>query len=127
MKKIMVASLGESLESPVDSHFGRCKYLLVCDLDKQEIVKVIPNDNANSESGAGITTSQAVADEGVESVIAGNLGPKAFEVLEPAGIGIYLFRSGTVKEALEALGTGKLERITSASGPAHAGADRGVK
>jgi predicted Fe-Mo cluster-binding NifX family protein len=56
--------------------------------------------------------------------VTGNVGPNAFQVLQPAGVPIYLFGGGTVRQAVEAYKAGELPTTGGASGPAHAGIGR---
>jgi predicted Fe-Mo cluster-binding NifX family protein len=55
-----------------------------------------------------------VADLGVEAVITGNLGPKAYTVLEAVGIRMVTGVSGTVRQAVQRFIAGEL---TEAGGP----------
>lgn len=62
-----------------------------------------------------------MANRGVKAVVTGSVGPNAYQVLAAAGVAIYTFPVGTVRQAVEAFKTGKVEQIASATGPAHAG------
>ena len=80
---------------------------------------------SDSGGGAGIQAAQYVIGQGVQSVVTGNVGPNAFGVFRAAGVPVYLFRSGTVRQAVEAHKSGQLTAASGASGPAHAGMRRG--
>ena len=85
--KVAISSAGKNLESETDPRFGRCKYFLVVDTETEEF-EVLPNENADRMGGAGIKTAQLVAGLELGSVITGNIGPNAFEVLNAAGVQI---------------------------------------
>jgi predicted Fe-Mo cluster-binding NifX family protein len=49
------------------------------------------------------------------------MGPNAFNVFQSAGVPIYLFGGGTVRDAVEAFRSGRLQSIADANVRAHAG------
>ena len=54
-------------------------------------------------------------------MISGNVGPNAFDVLQAAGVPVYPFDGGTVRQAVEAFEAGRLSETGSATAEAHAG------
>ncbi len=116
--KIAVSATGKGLDSQVDMRFGRCPNFVIVELDGKEIKSTqdVENIAAGQMGGAGITSSQLVADRGVKAVITGNVGPRAFSVFEQLGIKIYQ-GSGTVKEVVEKFADGKLQEMKGATGP----------
>ncbi|MBD3286896.1 dinitrogenase iron-molybdenum cofactor biosynthesis protein [candidate division WOR-3 bacterium] len=114
--KIAVTSSGKTIEDNVDERFGRAPYFLIIEDDK---VEAIENENLTAGGGVGVQTSQMLADKGVEAVIAGNFGPKAFQVLDAAGIKAYSASGKKVSEALDLLSQGKLEPVQGASKQSH--------
>ena len=109
--KICITSTGPELTSEVDPRFGRCQYFIIVDKDGK-LLKSIPNEGGQAMRGAGITAAQIVANEGVNVVITGNVGPNAYMVLGQAGIKIFPEASGTTaKQAFEAYKQGKLKEI----------------
>lgn len=121
MSKVVITAEGDSLDSPLDSHFGRCRFLLVCDSEGMKLENAIKNENAEVQGGAGVSTSQMVADLGINVIITGNIGPKAFSALTASGISIYVAGTGKVKDALEAFASGELKKVDDASAPMHSG------
>ncbi|MDP2922668.1 MAG: NifB/NifX family molybdenum-iron cluster-binding protein [Candidatus Omnitrophota bacterium] len=107
-EKICVTSQGESLDSIVDSRFGRCAYFIFYDTDTKSI-ETQANSNAQLQGGAGIQSAQLVASYGVKAVLTGNVGPNAYQTLSVAGIEIYTGISGSIKEAIEQYKAGKLK------------------
>lgn len=100
--KVAVSSSGKTVESDLDPRFGRAQYFIIVDTDTLEVVEVKENtQNLNLPQGAGIQAGKNVAECGVEVVITGNCGPKAFKVLQAAGIKVVTGVQGSIKEAIE--------------------------
>ena len=97
--KIAISSTGSSLNDQIDARFGRCVYFIIIDPATMEH-EVIPNQNVSSTSGAGISSAQLMAEKGVEVVLTGNLGPKAANVFDAAGIRVITGVNGTVRDAV---------------------------
>ena len=76
--KIAVTSLGESLDSPIDQRFGRARFFVLYDLESGEWTVHDNTQNLEAAQGAGIQAAQHVVNLGVEAVITGHCGPKAF-------------------------------------------------
>ena len=106
--KICVSASSDSLDSNVDSRFGRCPYFVIVDSETMEF-SAITNDSTNAAHGAGIQAAQTVANMGAKVVITGNVGPNAFNVLSATGIKIVTGASGSVKEAVEKYKSGQLK------------------
>ena len=112
--RICVTSEGNSLDSRVDPRFGRCRYFMIVDTGSLEF-EAIQNPNRESMGGAGIQSGQLVAVKKVKAVVTGNVGPNAYQTLVAAGIDIYTGAEGSIKGAIEAYKSGKLQKIESAS------------
>ncbi|MDD5562047.1 MAG: NifB/NifX family molybdenum-iron cluster-binding protein [Candidatus Omnitrophica bacterium] len=104
--KICITSEGKTLDSKVDSRFGRCQYFIFFDTDSGKFEER-ENTNAQFQGGAGIQSGQFVVAKGVKAVLTGNIGPNAHQVLSAAGISVFTGASGTVKEAIEGYKNGK--------------------
>ena len=117
--RIAVTSQGPTLGSQVDPRFGRAKRFLVLDTDTDEFSAHDNTQNVHAAQGAGIQASRAVVDLGVEAVITGNVGPKAFAALQAAGVTVYAGASGTVKEAVERFKAGELRPADAANVEGH--------
>ena len=112
------------LDSPIDPRFGRAPYFLITD-EKGEKVEIIKNPGVEAMGGAGITAAQVIVSAGVQVVITGNLGPRAFDVLQASGIKMITGVSGlSAKEALEKYQKGELEGINQSNVPGHFGMGR---
>ena len=105
--KIAIASKGKNPESQVHEKFGRADYFLITDQDGKEIAETINNNAKNNSTGAGIAAAQMLVDKNVEIVVAGNLGPKAEDVLNIAGIKFKSFAGSVLNVMKELLEKGK--------------------
>ncbi len=125
--KIAISAQGTEMESEVDPRFGRAHYFIIFDTDLDRVTQVIDNQAAlDAAHGAGIGAATKVAEAGAETIITGRVGPKAFAVLQAAGIRIVSNVVGKVKDAVESFVSGK---ATPADGPgcnAHAGQGMGM-
>lgn len=106
--EVAVSSQGTTLDSPVDPRFGRAKYFVVVDTDTMAISAHDNAQNLNAPQGAGIQAGQAVARLGVEAILTGHVGPKAFATLAAAHVNVYTGISGTVNDAVEQFKQGRL-------------------
>ena len=118
--KICVSSTGQNLDAIVDQRFGRCQYFLIVDTDTMK-VKTVSNKSTQSYGGAGIQAAQVITKENVNSVITGNIGPNAFQILQAAGIKVYTGVEGTIKKAIENYKNGKLNETGFANVESHSG------
>lgn len=118
--KVVVSSLGTTLDDRVDEHFGRAMYFVVAETDSEDFQVIDNTANRNALQGAGIASAELVSDNGAGAVITGHLGPKAFAALGAAKITGYNGAGMTVREALKAFADGSLAQLSEA-GESHAG------
>jgi predicted Fe-Mo cluster-binding NifX family protein len=117
--RLAVTATGATPDSTVDDRFGRCRYFVVVNTDDGSF-EAVEND-ASVGSGAGINAAQLLVGKGADAVVTGNCGPKAFSVLDAAGIPVHTGASGTVSEAVAAFQCGELAAASGPTGPAHGG------
>jgi predicted Fe-Mo cluster-binding NifX family protein len=117
--RVAITATGPSPDSAVDPRFGRAAFFIAMDTDSGDWTVHDNFQNLNALQGAGIQAAQNVAALGVEAVVTGNVGPKAFTALEAAGIPVYLASGGTVAEATAALRAGKLAAAAGANVTGH--------
>ena len=117
--KVVVTAQGKELSSEVDQRFGRAKYFIVADTDSGEFTAHDNSQNLNAAQGAGIQAGQRVVELGVEAVITGNVGPKAYATLQAGNVKIYTGAGGTVAEAIKAFKTDKLQAADAANVKGH--------
>ena len=105
--------------APVAPIFGRCAYYAVYDTDTDKI-EFIPNSATMYPRGAGVQAAQQILSLGVQQVItAGIPGPNSSMILAQAGINVVSNFTGTVRDAVEALKSGKIEAKRVAMPPAY--------
>jgi len=117
--KVAITSQGQDLEGAVDPRFGRAKCFLVVDTDTGELAANDNSQNLNAMQGAGIQAGRNVAELGVEAVITGNVGPKAFATLQAAGVKVYVGATGSAREALEKFKAGELQCVSQPNVEGH--------
>lgn len=117
--KVAVSASGKELASRLDPRFGRAAYVLVVDTETHVVVVHDNATNMNVAQGAGIQAAETVVRLGAEALVAGSVGPKAFRVLQAAGIKVYLAPAGTVAEALSGLAAGTLKEASAANVDGH--------
>ncbi len=100
--KVAISSSGPSLQDKVDPRFGRAAGFVIADLDTGE-TRYLDNGRAQMMGhGAGIQAAETIARAGVQVLLTGQVGPKAFQALSAAGINIVQNMEGlTVGQALE--------------------------
>jgi predicted Fe-Mo cluster-binding NifX family protein len=100
--KVAISATGKDLDSVIDPRFGRTSYFVIVDTESGNIVNVINNLAAQGAAqGAGINAATLVAGSGAQAVLTGQVGPRAFEVLQASGIRVISNMSGKVGEAVE--------------------------
>jgi len=99
--KIAVTSNGKDLSADVDPRFGRAANFIIVDPDSMEYKAVENTQNMNLPQGAGIQAGKTIVENKVDVVLTGNCGPKAFKVLEAAGVKLVVNVSGTVEEVVK--------------------------
>ena len=123
--KVAISATAPSLDAEVDPRFGRCSYFVVIDPETMEF-EALENSNAMAAGGAGISTAQMVASKGVEVVLTGNCGPKAYQTLSAAGVQVITGVVGRIRDAVESYKAGKLQSSLQPSVEAHFGMGGGM-
>lgn len=117
--KIAFTTSGTDLDAPLDQRFGRAPRFLIYDLEQATFETVDNRQNKNAAQGAGIQSAETVAQLGAEVLVTGNCGPKAFRVLQAAGIKVFHSESKTIAEALGKYRAGELSVAASANAESH--------
>ncbi len=107
--KIAVTSQGPAMDSQVDARFGRAGMFLIIDQSTGDFETVDNKQNIDVAQGAGIQAAKIVSDTGVDVLITGHCGPKAFHALTSAGIKVMVGAQGTVKEVMDKFEAGELK------------------
>ena len=117
--KLVFSSTGTDLESTLDQRFGRCPYFVAYDTDTKEIKNAANTQNLNAAQGAGIQSATSAVNLGADYVICGHCGPKAFRVLQAAGVKVVCGAEGTLKELIRKFEAGSLKEADSADVEGH--------
>lgn len=117
--KIAITTNSKSLDGALDRRFGRAERFVLVDPDNDSFSLIDNVQNLNAAQGAGIQAAMTVVNAGAEAVITGHCGPKAFRVLQEAGVKIYNCDAPTVKAALELYRAGKLTAAAAADVEGH--------
>lgn len=117
--RIAISSNGKNLESSLDPRFGRAAYFIILDAETMDFKAVENTQNLNLSQGAGIQAGKTVADHHVDALITGHCGPKAFKVLQSAGVKIMTGAGGTVADAIEQFKKGELTDAMEADVEGH--------
>ncbi|OPY69955.1 MAG: hypothetical protein A4E57_00833 [Syntrophorhabdaceae bacterium PtaU1.Bin034] len=117
--KIAITSIDGTLEGMVDERFGRARKLIVYDMGTDTFEVAENLKQMNLAQGAGIQAAQNVVNLGVRTIISGHLGPKAFQVLQSAGIEAYSAVNITVADAIKHYREGSLNRLSGADVQGH--------
>jgi len=116
---VAFSATGTDLNSDMDQRFGRARQFILVDTETNAATILENTQNMNAAQGAGIQAAQNVINAEADAVVTGNCGPKAFQVLQAAGIKIYHTREDTVGSALKALLSGTLQEADSANVDSH--------
>ncbi len=117
--KFAVTSQGPDRESLVDPRFGRARYFRVTDTETGQQTVVDNASRVDAVQGAGIQAAQALASLGVQALVTGHVGPKAWATLQAARIEVYGVDGGTVAQAMEAFMARKLAPLSGANVEGH--------
>ncbi len=111
MSKIAVTSEGPGLDDLVDPRFGRAAGFVIVDLDTMNTSYIDNGQTQVLAQGAGIQAAQLVAGAGVDCVLSGFVGPKAFQALSAVKIKVVqnLDEGMTVREAVKKFKSGAVQ------------------
>ena len=117
--KIAITTSGNDLHSALDQRFGRAPSFLIYDLEQKSFTVIDNQQNLSAVQGAGIQAAETIARQEVDVLLTGHCGPKAFRVLQAAGIKVYNTAAATVQEALDLFRQNKLKESESADVEGH--------
>lgn len=108
MNTIAFTTAGHDLAAALDPRFGRAANFLIYDA-VQKSIRIIENQQGRSAAqGAGIQAAETLVRAGVDTLVTGHCGPKAFKVLDAAGVKVFNCSAARVDEALNELLAGRL-------------------
>ncbi|MDV3104603.1 NifB/NifX family molybdenum-iron cluster-binding protein [Thermococcus waiotapuensis] len=113
--KIAIPTNGGGRNDTVAAVFARAPALYIAEVDENGNIlseKVIRNPASTAGGGAGPMVVQTLINEGVEAVIAPQVGPNALGAIQAAGIRLHQVSPGTpVEEAIKAVASGTAGRF----------------
>jgi len=117
--KIAVSSFGKDMQSQLDPRFGRASYFIIVDPETMAHAALENKQNINLPQGAGIQAAKTIVDNKADVVITGHCGPKAFKVLQSAGVKLLIGATGNVADALQQYKNGELQAADEADVEGH--------
>lgn len=98
------------MDAAPSAHFGHCAAYTIAKIENGDIKEVAIEENKGHEHGGCVQPVQELAKKGVKALIAGGMGMRPLNAMAEAGITVY-YGTGfpTVKAALQALASGKLQ------------------
>jgi predicted Fe-Mo cluster-binding NifX family protein len=118
--KYAISVREEDINTTVDTRFGRAKMFAIYDSETQECTWHANSQNLQAAQGAGIQTAQNIVNLGAQAVISGHCGPKAYRVLNTAGIKIYTVEDNMIiKEAIQQIEAGTIKAAEGADVEGH--------
>ena len=89
--KVAKASTGNTLESNIDSNFGRCAWFIIINTEDGGM-EFIPNTNQDMEEHAGKEAVELVATRNVEMIVSGEFGAKIKPLLDSMHIQMVVIK-----------------------------------
>ncbi|MDO5836574.1 MAG: NifB/NifX family molybdenum-iron cluster-binding protein [Methanobacterium sp.] len=110
MVVVCVPSLDQGgLKGNISQHLGKTPYFVLIKWENDQIENFQILESKAKHVGGNMTPGEFIAGSGANTVLCGNLGPKAVQMLQRAGIEVFVGASGTVIEALQSWAEGKLK------------------
>ena len=108
---VVISATDDNLDSQVDRRFGRCPWFLLVDTESLEYEAAM-NESADASSGAGTACAQFVLEKGVDTLISGQVGPNAYEVLKQGGVEIFIApKDCSIREAINKYKNNELQQM----------------
>jgi predicted Fe-Mo cluster-binding NifX family protein len=117
--RVAVSSMGSDLNGEVEQRFGRAPWFLLVDPETMAFEAVENSQSTNLAQGAGIQAAENVSRHKPDAVLTGNCGPKAFRVLQAAGIKVVVGVRGGIRDAVEAYARGDYQPAGEANVQGH--------
>jgi len=90
--KVAITSTGNSIDSKIDNHFGRCLYFVIYDTESHSM-ELIPNPFNENIEGAGTASVQLITSKGVEKVVSGEFGTKVKSLFDSLKIQLVVLNN----------------------------------
>ncbi len=101
--KVAISSKGDTLDSEMDSRFGRCKFFAIYDSENKS-TQFIENTAASLTEGAGPSALQLLTAQGVTKLVSGNFGMKIKTLSSDLSVQLIVMRENhTIKSIINIL------------------------
>jgi len=94
-KKFAITSTGKTEKSTLDLRFGKCLYIVIFDVDKNQY-SIIENPYKDDEN-SGIQLVEYLKEAKITSIITGEVGPKVSALLEKEKFQLILLNEEKIK------------------------------
>jgi len=101
--KVAISSKGDTLDSEMDSRFGRCKFFAIYDSENKS-TQFVENKAASLTEGAGPAALQLLTAQGVTKLVSGNFGMKIKTLSSDLSVQLIVMRENhTIKSIINIL------------------------
>jgi len=102
--RLAIASTGNTLDSYICQHFGRCEYFVIYDTESKAM-EFIPNPYKDMAEGSGQAAVQLVTSRNVNKIVSGDFGIKIKPLLDSLKIQMIVLKDveKKIKDILEML------------------------
>ena len=108
--KLAIALKENNYNSSVDERFGRAPFFIIIDSDTKEF-EIIENEAKDEATGAGLKAVKNLLKYEIDTIIAGEIGPKAGELIYDLEIPTFKFKDlEKVDEIVNAFNENTLEK-----------------
>lgn len=94
-KKFAITSTGKTEKSTLDLRFGKCQYLVIFDVEKNQY-SIIENPYKETEN-SGIQLVNLLKEMNITAIITGEVGPKVSSLLEKEKFQLILLNEEKIK------------------------------
>jgi predicted Fe-Mo cluster-binding NifX family protein len=116
---VAIPAAGSTPAAAVDPRFGRAQGFMLYNSETDNYHYIENSQNLNAVQGAGIQAAQHIAAHKAGVLLCGNVGPKAYALLQKAGITLFSCRSETVEQAITDWKANALSPIDNATVEGH--------
>jgi len=116
--RIAISNQENNVNGLIDQRFGRCKYFIIVEVENNEIktTNAVENQGALQGHGAGLKAAEQIGKLKVDTVITGDLGPNATNILKQLGIKSY-HAGGKANDAVNDYLNNNLKEINEIATP----------
>jgi predicted Fe-Mo cluster-binding NifX family protein len=97
--KVAISSKGNTLDSEMDSRFGRCRFFAVYDSEDKSTL-FVDNTAATLTEGAGPAALQLLTARGVSKLVSGNFGVKIKTLSSDLNVQLIVMRENHTIESI---------------------------